>query len=231
LASLALGCDVALVRGLSREDAQAMSVELERNGVVARVVADRGAQLRLEVNEAAVADAVSVLARRDVLPAPAALSDAWIETPGELRAREAVRTERALEASLLRLPNVREARVHITPAAGLHALPETHAPPAASVLIVRTPKSDSIAAHAQALVAGAVPGLSPATVRVVEIERSHALPPLQLARIGPIVVSAQSAATLKGWIAGSLVVHMLLAGALLWPLVRTLRKPRPSPRP
>jgi type III secretory pathway lipoprotein EscJ len=231
----ASGCDVTLLRALSREEADDAVRVLDRSGVVGRAVAEDGANAanarwRIEVDSAAVATSVAALnasrnrapaGARDEAPAPAS---SWIETPSEERARHASQLSVQLERSLMRLPGVAEARVHITLPFGMHSLREAQTPPAASALVVRARESASVAAAASELIAGAVPGLSPKSVRVVEtILQPSAAPRPQFTRFGPVVVTRDSAGALKWWIAASLVLNMLLAVALLRPLLRRQR--------
>jgi type III secretory pathway lipoprotein EscJ len=222
------GCDVTLIRGLSREQASDAVTALDRSGVVGRVVADdrAGSLQRIEVNDSAVADAVAALntsRERAQCPVekPSAPASRWIETPGEERARHAEHLRTELERSLSRLPGVVDAHVHLTLPFGLGSLLEAQTPAAASVLLVRAEGSAANAAAASELVAGAVPGLSPKGVRVVEtVAQPTAAPAPRFARIGPVVVTRDSANTLKAWMMASLLLHMLLAVAVLRPLLR-----------
>jgi type III secretion protein J len=222
------GCDVTLLRALSREEADDAVRVLDRSGVVGHAIADDGADARwrIEVDRAAVATSVAALnatrPRRlgEKEPAPAAAS-AWVETPREERARHAFELSEQLERSLMRVPGVIEARVHITLPFGMQSLREAQMPPAASALVVRAKDSVPVAAAASELIAGAVPGLAAKSVRVVEtIAKPSAAPEPQFTRFGPVVVTRQSAAALKGWMAASLLLNMLLAAAILRPLVR-----------
>jgi type III secretion protein J len=232
----ASGCDVTLVRALSREQAHDIVRVLDRSGVVARALEDSAdgteARWRIEVDGAAVATSVAALnaSRNRALTSakaePPARASAWIETPSEERARHASQLSAQLERSLMRLPGVIEARVHITLPFGMHSLREAQTPPAASALVVRAKESNSVAAAATELIAGAVPGLAPSAVRVVEtIAQPSAAPKPQFTRLGPVVVTRDTASTLKWWIAASLVLNMLLAVVILRPL---LRRPKPA---
>lgn len=100
-------------------------------------------------------------------------------------------------------------------------MPEAQSQPAASVLLVRARAAPELVEQARELVAGAVPGLAVAAVRVVQTQRAEPAPaPPQFARIGPITVARSSAGMLRAWLIGSLLVHIGLASALLLPLVR-----------
>jgi type III secretory pathway lipoprotein EscJ len=233
LALSASGCDVTLLRGLSHEQAHDAVAALDRSGVVARIAAD-GSLQRIDVNDSAVADAVVALnASRQRAQCPAEKESApasrWIETPGEERARHAEHLSRQLERSLSRLPGVIEAHVHLTLPFGMRSLLEAQTPATASVLLVRTEARSPLTSAATELVAGAVPGLSPQAVRVVEtLQPPTAAAKPDFARFGPVVVTRDSASTLKRWLAASLVLHMLLAAALLRPLLRRGAKRVPT---
>lgn len=227
---------MTLVRGLSREQANDALLTLDRSGVVGHIAQDDHAsnadsRLRIDIDDSAVADGVAALTAShsralcpaDKDPAPASR---WIETPGEERARHAERIGERLERSLTRLPGVVEAHVHLTLPFGMGSLAENQTPPAAAVLLVRDAGAPSLGNAAIELVAGAVPGLSPTAVRVVETPlQPSAAPTPGFSRIGPVVVTRDSANTLKVWLAASLVLHILLAAALLRPLVRRRVQP------
>jgi type III secretion protein J len=231
LVLVASGCDVTLVRGLSREQANDAMLALDRSGVVGHIVEDdrAGSRLRIDLNDSAVADGVAALtATRDgarcSTAEPAESGSRWIETPGEERARHAERLSRQLEGSLSRLPGVVEAHVHLTLPFGMNSLAEAQTPAAASVLLVRRDDSE-LKAAARELVAGAVPGLSPSAVRVIETRlQPSAAAELKLSRIGAVVVTRKSAGILKWWLAGALGIDMVLAAALLRPLWRRRKR-------
>jgi type III secretion protein J len=231
LALLALGasgCDVTLLSGLSHEQADEAARVLDQSGVVGHAVAesDSDSRWRIEIDSAAVATGITALnasrnralCPKEETPEPA---NRWVETPGEERARHADQLSARLERSLARLPGVIEARVHVTLPFGMSSLPEAQTPPGASALIVRERESASAVSAVSELIAGAVPGLAPNAVRVVEtIAPPTAAPKPQFARFGPVVVTRDSARTLKLWIAVALLLHMLLAAAVLRPLLR-----------
>jgi type III secretory pathway lipoprotein EscJ len=230
--ALSLGaCDVTLLRQIPADQADHLLHELDRGGIVARATSEPGGGTRIDVDPAAVPAAVAVLdQRRCELRSAAPPKAAWLETPAEERAQQALTLSRELERSLLRLPSVWQARVHVTMAAGPASLPEAQTPAAASVLLVRSASTDSQAQPARELVAGAVPGLAPAAVRVVETVRAPAAAPRpQFARVGPVTVTQASAPTLRAWLAAALLLQMLLAAALLRPLLRRKRRDRESP--
>ena len=230
LAGALASCDVALLRGLSPDEAQSISAELQQRGVVVRVVPDTASRMRLELNEASVPDAVSALTRGSSAaarcePPESAAGGGWVETPAEERARTATRLSRELSHSLALLPGVADARVHVTLAAGMRSVPETLARPAASVLLVRS-NDAPLGTGPEELVAGAVPGLTPSQVRIVETTRPQAPPRPKLARLGPIVVAQSSLGTLRTWLGVALLVQIVLALAVLRPLASKLRTPR-----
>jgi type III secretory pathway lipoprotein EscJ len=218
-------CDVTLLREIPPDQADHLLHALERSGIVARAASEPGGT-RIDVEPASVPTAVAVLEqRRCELQGAAPPRAAWLVTPAEERAQESLALSRELERSLLDLPSVWQARVHVSLASGPASLPEAQTPAAASVLLVRGVSADSQVQAARELVAGAVPGLVPAAVRVVETVRAPAASPNpQFARVGPITVTRASAATLKAWLVAGLVLQMLLAAALLRPLLRRRRR-------
>ncbi|HKP61302.1 MAG TPA: hypothetical protein VJV78_31455 [Polyangiales bacterium] len=229
-AALALSaCDVTLLREVPRDQADRLLRELDRSGIVAHA-ASESSGTRIDVDPGSVPGAVAVLEqRRCELQGPAPAQAAWLPSVSEERARQAEALGQQLESSLLRLPSVLEARVHVSLPSGPASLPEARSPAAASVLLVRSVSSDSQALPARELVAGAVPGLTPAAVRVVETVRAaSAVPAPSFARVGPITVTQASAPALRAWLGAGLLLQMLLAGAVLRPLLR--RKARASGR-
>jgi len=91
---------------------------------------------------------------------------------------------------------------------------------------VRAAAAQPVAALARELVAGAVPGLSPDAVRVVETPRARPAAPPSFARVGPIVVQKDSEMLLKSWLGGALLLQMLLAAAVLRPLLQRRKRGR-----
>lgn len=219
---------MTLLRDLSREQAEDAARVLDRSGVVGRAVAGDMAdsRWRIDVDADSVAAGVAALkadriqARCSDTEVPSA-TNRWIETPGEERARHASQLSTQLERSLTRLPGVIEARVHVTLPFGMRSLPEVQTPAAASALVVREAGSASAALAARELIAGAIPTLPPSAVRVVEsIVPPMTVPQPQFARFGPVVVTRASANSLKLGIAASLLLNILLAAAVLRPLVK-----------
>jgi type III secretory pathway lipoprotein EscJ len=226
VAALSLAaCDVTLLREVPPDQAERLLHELDRSGIVARAASETSGGTRIDVDPASVPTAVALLEqRRCELQEGAPVKAAWLETLSAERARQAAALSRELESSLLRLPSVLEARVHVSMASGPASLPEARTPAVASVLLVRTASAGSQAQTARELVAGAVPGLAPIAVRVVETQRAPAASPdPKFARVGPITVTQASAPTLRAWLAAGLLLQMLLAAALLRPLLRRRR--------
>jgi type III secretory pathway lipoprotein EscJ len=217
-------CDVTLLREVPAEGADQLLHELDRRGIVAHAARESGGT-RIDVDPASVAAAVTVLEqRRCELQSATPEKAAWLVTASEERAQRALSLSHELERSLLQLPAVQNARVHVSLPTGPASLPEAQTPAAASVLLIRSASADSQVQPARELVAGAVPGLSPAAVRVVETVRAPGPSPgPQFARIGPITVTQASAPALKTWLAAGLLLQMLLAAALLRPLLRRQR--------
>src|SRR5690606_27921223 len=78
----------------------------------------------------------------------------------------------------------------------------------------------------RALVAGAVQGMDPAQVAILQLpSEATGASPTPLVALGPITVTEGSAWALKAILAGSLALHVLLALVLLAVLRRT-RRPR-----
>jgi type III secretory pathway lipoprotein EscJ len=236
---LGAGCDVVLARGLADDRARELVAELDQHGIPVRAIRESATHsMRLETGRDSVAEAVTLLGRAQHERAAARGAEAaseqptrWVETRSEQRQREATGLARALESSLQRLPEVVEARVHISLPSGLGMLPETETQPAASVLLLLASDNGSQRAAAQELVAGAVGALAPEAVRVVEALRPRAVGrPAQLAHVGPIAVARASASALRLLLAASLVLHIVLASALLWPLARRLWPSRSTAR-
>jgi type III secretory pathway lipoprotein EscJ len=217
-------CDVTLLREVPVEQADQLLHELDRSGIVAHAARESGGT-RIDVDPASVAGAVAVLEqRRCELQSATPEKAAWLVTVSEERAQRALSLSHELEHSLLQLPAVQNARVHVSLPTGPATLPEAQTPATASVLLIRSASADSQVQPARELVAGAVPGLAPAAVRVVETVRAPgASPGPQFARIGPITVTQASAPALRAWLAAGLVLQMLLAAALLRPLLRRQR--------
>lgn len=222
-----LGCDVVLARGLSEERASTLAAALDRQGVAARAVREPSARaMRLEVAREAVPAAVTILVQEDRGEAsqpPAEVEPSWLETRSQERMRRGRELAAELARTLERMPDVVEARVHIQLPAASAGLPEAQLAPAASALILRTQAASSHAAAARLLIAGAVPGLAPETVRVIETVRpAKVARPPQFAHVGPFAVASSSATGVRAGMIASLLLHMILASLLLAPALRRL---------
>jgi type III secretory pathway lipoprotein EscJ len=254
LALLLVGCDVTLARSLPQTEAEAWQRGLDRAGVAARLEPVPGdgsstaPRMRIEVARTALPEALAWAfqdrerGRETNDPAGPPSEAPLIESRAQERAREAAALARELERSLEALPGVTRARVHLILASSSAGLPEVASPARASVLLVRATARDSdaharvagrgspVAAQARALVAGAVPGLAGSAVSVVESAAASSSPePLRLQHVGPIAVTRASAPALRALMVGSLILHIVLASALLWPLARRHRKRRSEP--
>jgi type III secretory pathway lipoprotein EscJ len=230
---LTAACDITLASGLSAGDAAHMSAELNRHAVAATQVRDDGTRgrYRLEVSANAVEAALTALSsercQRTDTDATAA-SDEEPLLPSEQDRRQ--RLDRALGLELTRsielLPGVQRARVQLTrpsPNPSLADLTHASAPPtpSASVVLMRARNSQPVTESARALLLAAIPQLAPQSIAVIENTVEEAPGECTpLSRVGPIGVTRDSTSMLKAWLAAALLVHMLLAAALLYVLTR-----------
>jgi type III secretory pathway lipoprotein EscJ len=224
------GCDVTIARGLQREDADRLALELNRRGVVASKLVDSTARdhYRLEVSANSVEAAFETLAARSFPEQPIPQDDApLIPSKAEQQRRLAQSLSNELMRSIELLPGVQRARVHITLPVAPAMLFESSAisiKPNAAVLLLRSDRNAELVAQVRRLVSGAVPGLESEAITVVDTPRAKTAPACtELASIGPITVTKASARTLRAWLIAALSVHMLLAGALLFVLTRRRR--------
>ena len=234
-------CDVTLERELSHEQADHVVTVLNRSGVAATTSPDvaRNGRYRIEVSASAVEAAVgALLADRESSTATdraAAIDDAPLFESHEQQLARADRTlERELSDRLERVEGVRQADVHIYRSADtgtladLERAPVTPAP-RVSVSITRIARARSTATQVSALVRAAFPTLTPDHLMLVErLQPEPETACAALSHVGPIAVVRDSASTLKLWLALALLVHMLLACALLYVLTRNRRARRES---
>jgi type III secretory pathway lipoprotein EscJ len=219
-----------------------LSAELNRRGIAATKASDDAAntRYRLDVSASAVEAAVDTLATTRSTP-PAADADSALDD-GPLiptRSEQRERASRVLALDLARsielLPGVLRARVHLTlPAADTRLMdlttPTPAAAPSAAVMLLRASSAGPAVVPVRALLAAAVPGLTPQAVHVIEtVQKQSSVQCAQLTRVGPVGVTRASAGTLKVWLGVSLVAHMLLASTLLFVLTRKRRKPGEQP--
>jgi type III secretion protein J len=149
-----------------------------------------------------------------------------VATPHEERARWAAATAGELSRSLTRLQDVLDARVHLSVADAPTTLDAERVQPKASVLIQRRRGTSPIEeSQVRALVAGAVEGLSADAVTVVQTtaDAPHSAP-RELARVGPITVTRDSARALKALLGSAFALDLMMAVALLVVVQRARRE-------
>lgn len=231
-----VGCQSALIDGLSEEQANQVLVALNAGAIAAKKVAharpDGDVSYRVDVGPEDLARALSLLRAAEVPARPTQGFKETFGTPGllptatEERARYAAALSGELERSIESIEGVVDARVHI-------ALPESHmalldGPPPkgrASVMIKQKRGAVPVDETAiRALVAGAATELEPAAVAVVKLiapAQASAVP--ELVRIGPIAVTRSSASTLKAIAAAVFLLDIALAVALIVLLAKLRR--------
>ncbi len=149
-------------------------------------------------------------------------------TPREERTRWAAALSVELARSLERLPGVIDARVHLALPDAPLALDQPQPPGKAAVLLRRehgaSPAAES---HVRALVAGAVEGLAPNQVAVVQTSARAPSPAAPaLVQLGPIEVTRRSSAALRAVLGSALALDLVLAVALIAVVYR--RRTRPA---
>lgn len=232
-ALLSTACEAEVSSGLNEAQAHEIVLALDEAGIAAtRLPADGSGpepRYRVTVPSGDLVAAVAVMRERE-LPrrSPDGFAELFGDTglipnPSEERARFAAAVGGELSRTLESMDGVAHARVHV-------ALPEVNtrlldgrSPGArASVLIEHRPGARPNEAEVRALVAGAVQDLAREDVAVVQRE-TRAIPTREphLARVGPVAVSRGTAATLKGILAASFALNLLLVAALIslrrWP--------------
>lgn len=241
-ATLLAGCHTTLQSDLDEAQADEVVLALDRAGVRADKVRERELggdhRFRVDVPSGEVASALAVL--RDLeLPRrpPAGLREAFpggglLPSPFDERARYEAALSGELTRSLLAFEGVRFARVHLAlPPPGARL--DEDATARASVLLKHRADQVPDPSAVRALVAGAVPDLAPEEVAVVALPMPARPPPETpaLVDVGPIRVTAASAPWLRGLIAATLALHLILAAALAWSRARQRRRDRPAPPP
>jgi type III secretion protein J len=224
--ALLVGCQATLREGLSEEQANQIAVALNEAGIVSTKERGPGAQassFSVRVAEDDVPGALRALERAEAPRAEPSGFDALLAEPGllvtprEERARWAAATSGELARSLGRLPGIVDARVHLALADAPVALDEAPAPPKASVLVRRDARAAPVPeAQVQALVAGAVEGLAPEQVTVIQssVPAAHRAM-AELVRVGPIEVTSRSVAALRVVLGTALALDVVLAAALI----------------
>jgi type III secretion protein J len=213
LSALVGGCTIPVATDLDEAAANKVVAALGRNGVAADKQRDNehDGRFSVDVGRGDASFALAVMAREEL---PPRTDPGWSETLGEgslipsrsdERAKLLLATAGELQRSLLGIDDVISARVHL-------AVPErnaldTDAPaqgPTASVLLKHGKLTPPLSTEdIQRLVAGAVPGLSPASVVVVSkavaepVERKGT----ELVRLGPLTTTRSSLPYLRWMIA------------------------------
>jgi type III secretion protein J len=228
-----LGCRVVVLSDLDEAQAGEAVLALDAVHIAAYAARETGGDgsgpaFRVEVPRTDLAQALSALrAARLPREEPAGL-DALERTAGllatpeeELGRLEAARAAE-LSRSLSRLPGVLEARVHAARATSRSALDHEARPASAGVLLLRAHGAPPIAEDAvRALVAASLPDIRPEAVSVLQAEAPRV--PARAGRmvaVGPLSVARESAGTLRAWLAGILLVNVLLATALIVAVAR-----------
>ncbi len=228
LLALMLGaCSVPVARSLEEADANRIVVALQNGGVAASKEMDgsEGSGWSVLVARDQASQAVSILAAESLPPAhtPGVLEalgeGALVPSIAAEQARFVAGTAGELERSLRSIDRVLTARVHLAiPPADPMADPSLVRPPSASVLLRYRGATPPIAAsEVQRLVAGAVAGLDPGQVSVVESSSpSRPNTDRDLTRVGPLVLSRSSTRPFKWLIASTLVSVCGLLAIALW---------------
>jgi type III secretory pathway lipoprotein EscJ len=229
---LCTACSAPVAVELDDERSNHAVAALAREGIAAQRVHD-AAGYRIEVARSDAQRALSLLARE--APSAAGFDQVYgepslVPTPSESRARLAHATAGELSRTLETAAGVTRARVQLSlPDQSAVPLDQAKAGARASVLLQADRRAPSDR-QVQALVAGAVEGLSPAAVTVVRTANPSAPKPSAPAwvRVGPLQVSAASAALARGLLGASLAVNAGLAVALMGVVYRSRRRRRHS---
>lgn len=204
-----IACTPATVRtGLDEADADRILVALDAAAIGAAKVRERtgaGSSYRIEVASADVAHARRVAAETVAERPQPGLAE-WVARPGLIPSLEAERARWSaavageLARSLRTVDGVHDARVHLALAAAAgDALDARPGIPRASVLVTlrdHAPRLDE--RTVRALVCGAVQGLEPEHVAVIQAPaRSTAVRHPRVVRLGPIAILAESLPALR----------------------------------
>jgi len=234
--SVAAGCAVPVATNLDEAAANRAVVALEQGGVHASKEPDTVNESRwlLSVAREDAAAAVGVL-QRENLPGPETVGvlealgkSSLVSSRTEQQAKLLVGTAGELEKSLRQLDGVLSARVHLA-VSTKSALDFDASPPepTASVLLRHRGASPPISQEAiRQLVAGAVPGLSEKSVKVIatSVPATSRGREATLASLGPITVTQGSLTPLKLLVGLVVLLNVGLVGllALLWNRARRL---------
>jgi type III secretion system YscJ/HrcJ family lipoprotein len=226
---------VPIAVGLDETDANHAVVALEKSGVAADKDRDPETEGRWRVSVARDdASSAAVILSSESLPPPA--SPGVLDTLGQGSIVPSRTSEQAkfvtgvageLERSLRSLDGVVSVRVHLAvPVQDSLAPDEAPVPPSASVLLRHRGAAPPIATgDIQRLVAGAVPGLTPAQVSVVALPVPDVARPVEreLSRFGPVTVTRSSVFSLRTIFGGALLLNLGLLGALILVWARARR--------
>ncbi|NOY91048.1 MAG: secretion protein [Deltaproteobacteria bacterium] len=239
---LAVACQSTLQGDLSESQANAIVSALHTQHIGATKERDEGGggsetSYRVQVQNDDVGEALNVLRAQNLPAIPErGLEDVFgegglVPTVTEERARYVAALGGELSRSLEVMDGVLEARVHIgLPEAHDFALDEERPRPRASVLLKHRLGSPPDRASVAALVAGAVERLRPEDVAVVLVPVAAPTPsPAALVQLGPLTVTRGSAPALRAILGGALSLHLLLAGLLVFVLLRSRRTAHPPP--
>jgi type III secretion system YscJ/HrcJ family lipoprotein len=228
--ALLAACTIPVATDLDEAAANKVVAALGRNGVAAdkQRDTDHEGHFSVDVGRGDASFALAVMAREELPPRTA---PGWAEVLGQggfipsradERAKQLMATAGELQRSLLGIDDVISARVHL-------AVPERDAlaadgpppPPTASVLLKHGNATSPLSTlDIQRLVAGAVPGLVPASVVVVTkavaepVERKGT----ELVRLGPLTTTRSSLPYLRWMIACVATLNACMVALLfaLW---------------
>ncbi|MEM9195964.1 MAG: hypothetical protein AAGF12_42750, partial [Myxococcota bacterium] len=195
-------------------DAERLAATLETAQIPSLLERETGGTYRIRVAPEDVAPAVAIL--RDEPTAAREDEEGLFPTPASERAR--LRRQRADEAagSLAKLPRVRSADLHL-------AVPEPprfalrgEAPPWSATVVITHESPAPDESLIRRVTAGAFSELEAEDVDVVLVEARAAASVVPLSQVGPVAVARSSEGPLKAIAIGSLLLHILLAGGLIW---------------
>ena len=229
------GCSAEVAADLEERDAQEAMALLSSAGISAERLADTGGKertYRIEVTSSDAGKAAQVLRShglpRMTRPGFSALyrSSSMIPTATEEKARFLDALSGEIASHLERLEGVVDASVIMTVPSDDHLSPEAKKGLATASVLLRTrggsqsPAEDDV----RKLVAGAVEGLAPSQVAVVNVEaQAPPLDPAPFASVGPIRVARSSRLVLVAVLGASCALVILMG---VWILLGERRAAR-----
>jgi type III secretion protein J len=246
-------CSVNLQHDLNEDDANDIYVLLQKKGIAAEKVKEgegKDARYIIAVPKADVATAAQLL-REHSLPRPKAdglaifkQTKGMIPTQTEERAMFIEALAGEVSNALNRIPGVLEARtIVMIPETNDLAQPDKKPQPSASVLVKYMPGEDPkvndgkpiLEEEVQAFVANAVPELKKDNVKVIMTPAKFVIsdqldPDEQWKTILGVKVHAASAGTFKAIIGSFAMLFLLMAGAVVFLVIRKPGGARPPPR-